>query len=455
MTVAGLAIGSSESSTYMGSKTIRLAALCLATIFFATAFSSESPAKPKTRFLTLNGLRFEYPSFLTAKEPAVHKETVALLVDAKSDGGLFIVAPSHQYSTAQLIEEARAAVVSMLAPSDPAAFSWKNTPMLYAAGTEAGLKRGNQRLSAYDIDRVRLRGFNGSITLSFEYHLLRMSKRAVLAGYYFVAARGDTAQSSYEGDEPEEPLQLLTACANTIASITGEMKTKVGRGKDGVVAFDTEGSGNKTIQFSELLRLFSDGPDYVADMIVAMNGAVVTERVARLGGMVRWELAPLQASSTRSAEKPGNDLKVVTIMRPGEHALVLETEGRLYAEVPESQTNNLKPPHVDPVAMLKNAGGFTSKMIIEDAGLVEIDGHQASKVRLRFLEEPGELFFYFAKDLKNLFIKMEGGDKTINGSILLSNISLDVPDDLFRVPADYKKTDFYSLVETVGKKIRP
>src|SRR5215510_7530051 len=117
----------------MGSKTIRLAALCLATTFLAALYSGESPAKPKKQTLTLNGLKFEYPSFLAAQQSSVHKENIALLVDSKSEGGLFVGSPQHQYNATQLIEEARAAVVSVLAPNDSTTFTWKSAPMLYAA----------------------------------------------------------------------------------------------------------------------------------------------------------------------------------------------------------------------------------------------------------------------------------------------------------------------------------
>jgi TonB family protein len=68
----------------------------------------------------------------------------------------------------------------------------------------------------------------------------------------------------------------------------------------------------------------------------------------------------------------------------------------------------------------------------------------------------GRYVFILRRDMKNLFFKMESeGIDSMRGSYFVSNVSLDVPDELFEIPRDYKKVDFGSFMSTLKEKVDP
>jgi hypothetical protein len=62
------------------------------------------------------------------------------------------------------------------------------------------------------------------------------------------------------------------------------------------------------------------------------------------------------------------------------------------------------------------------------------------------------MHFYFAKD-SNLVLKVDSGNiRQIRGSYSISNVSFNVPDDLFEPPPGYRRVDFDSFIETFYSK---
>jgi len=110
---------------------------------------------------------------------------------------------------------------------------------------------------------------------------------------------------------------------------------------------------------------------------------------------------------------------------------------------------------------VKSKGEF--KVRLKNRGKEMVDGHETVKMEVIMKSDKpsqsdkGGLFFYIAKDLHDLVIKLEVTDlyedrPTPAGegwSYALSNISLEVSDDLFKTPERYKKVDFRSFSATV------
>jgi hypothetical protein len=199
--------------------------------------------------------------------------------------------------------------------------------------------------------------------------------------------------------------------------------------------------------------MLANTPDYVADLKINVNGGTTNQRVAKKQKMSRWELQPFEEVPDRVNEADRR-YKLVLVFRPDQSPVALDPQKMLYSELPAAVVDSLRSPYSDPETLLKRLSGQADKFMVENAGTAQIGGYLATRIRLTFIGEPGEIFFYFAKDLKNLFIKMEGGDKSFRGSVTFSNISLQAPDELFTIPAGYEKTDFESLRNVLSSKIR-
>src|SRR5262249_13626522 len=144
--------------------------------------------------------------------------------------------------------------------------------------------------------------------------------------------------------------------------------------------------------------------------------------------------------------------RLITIEQKDQPAISFDPQAKTYAELPEHFS--LAPFDIE--HFLDAANSELGKLKIEDAGTETVDNHEARKIRLTFTDEEGEIYFYFANDLQNLFIKMESkGIEEMNGTYTLANVSFTVPDELFALPQGYKKVDFNTFMTRMRDKLTP
>jgi TonB family protein len=206
------------------------------------------------------------------------------------------------------------------------------------------------------------------------------------------------------------------------------------------------------------LGIFGNQPDYTADVSIVI-ASPIRMKMARKEGKVRLEwLNPSNAASGEN--KPLEYYRTIVINRPDQPSVAFDPQQKTYCEMP----NESKPPAPEMLHVLKEAmkGKEEFKIKLKNLGTEILDGHETVKMEMiskrdkPSQSDKGGLFFYIAKDLKNLVIKMEVTElyedqPTPVGqgwSYTLSNISLEVPDDLFQMPVGYKKVDFRSFMAT-------
>ena len=219
-----------------------------------------------------------------------------------------------------------------------------------------------------------------------------------------------------------------------------------------ILGYSSNAGAQKTkpeiISFPDLLRMFADQPDHMADRTIVINDSVIKMRFAKKQDKIRQEFYPLdEAGSLKSGSY--RSYKIITISKLNQPTIALDPQEKAYAEAPE----DFKLVSFDIEEFLKNASAELGKIKAESVGTKIIEGHKASKIRLRFEGNTEEMYFYIANDLKGLFIKMDSGSiKQIKGSYRVSNISFGVPDELFEIPKDYKRVDFNSMLSTIKQK---
>jgi hypothetical protein len=208
--------------------------------------------------------------------------------------------------------------------------------------------------------------------------------------------------------------------------------------------------------FADFQSKMARQPDYMADMKIVLLKNVVVQRIARKGGKVRFEFSPFDDAALQVNEAARN-YKIIFIAQPDQPWTALDPQEKSYAQLPD----NLKTPAPDMQEIYRQVMGSKDegKIVVDSLGFETVDGHETEKMRVRFKGEKGEMFFYIAKDLSNLLVKMETSDiyegrpavKDEKMSYSLSNISLNVPDDSFQVPKGYKSVSFDSLMSTVRR----
>ena len=83
------------------------------------------------------------------------------------------------------------------------------------------------------------------------------------------------------------------------------------------------------------------------------------------------------------------------------------------------------------------------KFVFERIGDTELNGHKCCKIQLSNKNDSSvRVIYYVAGDLRNLAIQIEFIDlfKSRTTTYTLSDVSFDVPGELFRLPANYKKS---------------
>lgn len=206
------------------------------------------------------------------------------------------------------------------------------------------------------------------------------------------------------------------------------------------------------ISFSAFLEMCANQPDFTADWLILINEPSVgiksinRIKITRKQGQSRREAYPLE--NERSLKnKADRDYKIILIDRPGQPPIALNPQRKTYTQTPPAF--NAADFDIDSFIKSKSRGFGDIK--VESVSNVIFAGHRTTRIKLTFAGETGQLFFYFAKDLNNLMIGVDTG-KPKGSSLKVSNISFEVPDDLFQIPRGYEKVDFTAFLETVRQK---
>jgi len=194
--------------------------------------------------------------------------------------------------------------------------------------------------------------------------------------------------------------------------------------------------------------MFADQPDHMADRTIVVNDSVIKMKFAKKQDKIRQEFYPLDNADSLKNESY-RYYKIVMISRLNQPTMAFDPQEKTYAGAPE----NFKMGSFDIEEFLKNASATLGKVNARSAGTETIEGHEAKRISIRFQDGPEEMNFYFATDLKNLFLKMDSGTiKQLKGSYTASNVSFDVPDELFEIPKDYKRVDFSLMISAIKQK---
>lgn len=194
--------------------------------------------------------------------------------------------------------------------------------------------------------------------------------------------------------------------------------------------------------------IFANQPDFKADVTIILADPI-RMRIARSNGKVRFEwLNPARA--VRAKGQATKYYRTIVISQPGQPSLAFDPQQKTFTEMPSDD----RPPAPEMLQLLKEfmKGKEEYKVVVEDAGSESLDGRQVSRLKITSQSEGSELFIYIAKDLKNLVVKLETGPEAFLGgkkiSYTLSNVSLDVPDNLFEYPTGYRKVRHRTFMAT-------
>ena len=191
-----------------------------------------------------------------------------------------------------------------------------------------------------------------------------------------------------------------------------------------------------------LRQILANQPDYTAIMQFLFSegfgGFGATSKVAKMGGRFREEM---------------DDRILIT--EQGKPTITIFPKRKEYAERPaEKEETDFA---VSPEGLAKR-----NDVSVKYLGTEKIDSYNCIKIEITYNDEKltGMNFvFYVAPELRNLIIKEEAslGEK-VKIVTLLSGVAFNVSEDLFRVPAGYKKVVIESpreRLEKMRRKLKP
>ncbi len=137
-----------------------------------------------------------------------------------------------------------------------------------------------------------------------------------------------------------------------------------------------------------------------------------------------------------------------------------KTSARLYPQ--DKVYDEMLPPRgglADGNVFNPKALALESDVTFTALGTVQIDGHKCVKIEAVRKGKPEKIYLYAARDLKNLVLVTQVLAPNRGMVQRLHNVSLDVPDSLVEIPADFKpiEHDMWTKVESakVTYKDRP
>jgi TonB family protein len=209
----------------------------------------------------------------------------------------------------------------------------------------------------------------------------------------------------------------------------------------------------EVIPVSEFFRMLSNQPDSSTDWTFILDEASFGIKakyrltIARKQGKVRREMYPLE-NETSLKNKADKNYKLVVLDHPGRPSVAFDPQAKTYAEMP----GVFKAPGFDLESFIQSKASALDKIKVENVGVENFKGHPSTKIRMTFEGEGGEVFMYFANDMKNLLIGMELTEAG-KSSLTISNILFDLPDELFEIPQGYKKVDLNSFQAVLKQKV--
>jgi hypothetical protein len=209
----------------------------------------------------------------------------------------------------------------------------------------------------------------------------------------------------------------------------------------------------ETFSFPGLLQILANQPDHTADWTISVRdekfGINLARhiKIARKQGKARQDFYPLE-DAERLKNKTDRGYRLFSIIQPGQPPLVFDPQAKTYTEM----ASELKGNPFDVDQFVKNSQRLMDKVKLQAGGIVSIDGHEATKVKMT-IDGEGEIFFYFARDMKNLLIRIYSGDNQ-GGAFTVSNISFDVSDDLFQMPGGYKRVTLRAFKSPLDRKAK-
>jgi hypothetical protein len=178
--------------------------------------------------------------------------------------------------------------------------------------------------------------------------------------------------------------------------------------------------------------IISNQPDFIADLsfsLVEHLGAHGnSKRIARKGSRYRIE------TENR-----------VIVGEIGIRAVSLDLEAKLYDDMQMPTVQASEPSMLSLKTWSQNLDIAFSAL-----GNVQIDGHKCTKIEAARKGEERKVYLYVARDLNNLVILVRLIDSKTSEIQELRNISLQVPDSLVEIPAEFKpiEHDLWTKLES-------
>jgi hypothetical protein len=132
----------------------------------------------------------------------------------------------------------------------------------------------------------------------------------------------------------------------------------------------------------------------------------------------------------------------------GKATLRLYPGGRFYDDMVPSRISAVEGSLHYPQAFALNSAATLSAL-----GTVEVDGHKCLKVEVLQDGRAEKNYLYAALDLKNLIIARQSLGPRASMTERLSNITLQVPDGLVDIPADFKPIDHVRWTKMESAKV--
>jgi hypothetical protein len=182
--------------------------------------------------------------------------------------------------------------------------------------------------------------------------------------------------------------------------------------------------------------VISNQPDFVADLIFfvgeGFGGHGFSQRLARKGNRYREESEFW-----------------IFVGELGKPSARLFPTAKLYDDFEPPRGGSADHTPINPAALAKEDGvSFTA------LGARVIDGHDCLKIEAARNGKPEKFYFYAALDLKNLVILAQILEPRRSTVQRLGNISFEVPDELVRIPPDYKSIPHDRWVKVENAQVK-
>lgn len=180
-------------------------------------------------------------------------------------------------------------------------------------------------------------------------------------------------------------------------------------------------------------------PDFRANIHTFENGQDFTGLIARRDRTLLVQVLASRALLLHDPSRSGK-MAVMAIVAPGDKVQVVVPEYRAYVEVAAS---DIDVPIEDPWSTVARIVKDDACQV-EELGTKVINGYDVKLVRLSDRSGKREpAYLSYAPALENLIVEMDISPDWTNGSnslvYSLMDVSLDVDEELFRVPVTYRK----------------